>query len=100
MYNFPRKVLCGETMGMKRDMPDKKKYIAFSAILDEHTQWFTDLTQNLFYPESFPDLSLLKKPLSFAQYLSDHMKSDAQIFQHEALERLSTLHNDLLKETK
>ncbi|MCK5384700.1 MAG: diguanylate cyclase [Alphaproteobacteria bacterium] len=66
---------------------------AFQPILQEHSQWFHDLLNRLFYPEENDLSTELRKPTSFAQWVVSSNSSET--IRPEIVERLNALHNDL-----
>lgn len=71
-----------------------KELDTFGPIVQEHGQWFHDLLEHLFYPkEHGPDCEL-DNPTSFYQWVVSASSGDT--VRHEVVERLNTVHLDLL----
>ena len=62
-------------------------------VLQEHIEWFYNLLEYAFYPESIDTMGALQKPTSFAQWIVSANRNDA--IRPEIVERLNALHNDL-----
>ena len=77
---------------MNRD--ENKHWKTLLSILEDHTDWFHELIQALFYPEEH-DSCLPRNPTSFSQWLV-HANRQKDI-QPEIIEKLAAVHADLFK---
>ncbi len=74
---------------------DNKHWDMLLPVLEEHAEWFHQITQCLFYPEDDSVFVSLKKPTSFAQWMVFANQEGG--VQPEGIEKLASLHADLFK---
>ncbi|MGH1376584.1 MAG: diguanylate cyclase domain-containing protein [Alphaproteobacteria bacterium] len=74
---------------------DNRHWDMLLPVLEEHAEWFHEITQCLFYAEDDSVFVSLKKPTSFAQWMVFANKEGG--VQPEGIEKLASLHADLFK---
>jgi len=80
---------------MPLDYDVKNKYETLLPVLDEHTEWFHCVVESCFYPKEHNSDELCQKPVSFAQWTVTSQEDKS--IQPELLEKLTTLHHDLVQ---
>ncbi len=78
---------------MALEYNENKHYKALLPILDDHTEWFHQLVQCLFYPEDNSSVGLMNKPNSFAEWFVYVNREGGMPL--EIIEKLAALHADL-----
>ena len=76
----------------------KNKYESLLPVLDEHSEWFHCVIQSGFYPDLYDFEKNCENPVSFAQWTVTAEKD--QELQPELLEKLTTVHYDLMQSAK
>lgn len=74
---------------------ENNEWQALLPVLEEHGEWFRSAMQCLFYPVEAFKHGEMSKPTSFAQWVVEANRS--QKIQPELMEKLTILHQDLLK---
>lgn len=73
----------------------EQRWKSLLTVLDDHTEWFHSVIQNLFYYDAKDKLMAVVKPASFAEWLEDARNQDN--IQEELLDHLRDLHRDMFK---
>lgn len=78
---------------MALDYDVKFRWTELLPVLDEHTAWFHDFLNLIFYSDINPQLPTLSKPVSFSQWLVKVKKDEA--IQEGVVDHLLRLHNEM-----